>query len=84
MHALVGRVTIKPGHEDETRAMIAEQGVAMVRGMSGSAGGYWSRNIEGGDLVQHSFWLFDTEADRASPRESSTRCATCPMRRRPS
>jgi hypothetical protein len=61
MYALIGRVTIKPGHEDETRAMIQEGGIAMVRGMPGSAGGYWSRSVDGNELVQHSFWLFDTE-----------------------
>jgi hypothetical protein len=25
-----------------------------------SAGGYWARS-HGGDIIQHSFWLFDTE-----------------------
>jgi hypothetical protein len=32
----------------------------MLRGMAGSAGGYWARS-PGSDLIQHSFWLFDTE-----------------------
>ena len=61
MHAVIGRVRIKPGHEDETRAMIGDHGIAMIRGMAGSSGGYWCRSAEDGDLVQHSFWLFDTE-----------------------
>jgi hypothetical protein len=61
MHAVIGRVKIKPGHEDETRAMIASHGVAMLQGMAGSSGGYWSRGADGADLVQHSFWLFDAE-----------------------
>jgi hypothetical protein len=61
MYAVVGRVKIKPGHEDETRAMIASHGIAMLEGMTGSSGGYWSRATEGADLVQHSFWLFDTQ-----------------------
>ena len=61
MHAVIGRVTIKPGREDETLAMIAEHGVAMLQGMTGSAGGYWARSVEGGELVQHSFWLFESE-----------------------
>jgi hypothetical protein len=61
MYAVIGRVTIKPGHEDETRAMILNGGIAMVQGMAGSNGGWWSRSIVDGDLVQHSFWLFDTE-----------------------
>ncbi len=61
MYAVIGRVTIHPGHEDETLAMISGGGVTMVQGMAGSAGGYWARTLDGGDLVQHSFWLFDTE-----------------------
>jgi hypothetical protein len=60
MYAVIGRVKIKPGHEDDTRAMIASHGVAMLQGMTGSSGGYWSRAAGGADLVQHSFWLFDT------------------------
>ena len=61
MYALVGRVKIKPGHEEQTLAMIGEHGVEMVRGMTGSAGGYWTRTLDGEDLIQHSFWLFDAE-----------------------
>ena len=63
MYALVGRVRIKPGHEEQTLAMIGEHGVEMVRGMAGSAGGYWTRTLDGDDLIQHSFWLFDGEED---------------------
>ena len=66
MHAVIGRVKIKPGHEDETQAMIANNGIAMVHGMPGSCGGYWSRNIDNGDLIQHSFWLFDSEENARS------------------
>jgi hypothetical protein len=62
MHAVIGRVTIKPGREAETLAMINEHGVAMLQGMVGSAGGYWARTLAG-ELVQHSFWLFETEGD---------------------
>ena len=62
MYAVIGRVEIKPGREDETLAMIGESGVAMLNGMAGSAGGYWARAVEG-EVVQHSFWLFDTEED---------------------
>jgi len=40
--------------------MLRERGIAMLQGMVGSAGGYWARNLDG-DVVQHSFWLFDTE-----------------------
>ena len=61
MYAVIGRVNVKPGHEDETRAMIATNGIAMVQGMVGSFSGYWARSTSDGDLVQHSFWLFDTE-----------------------
>jgi hypothetical protein len=61
MYAVVGRVKIKPGHEDETRAMVAQHGVPMLQGMSGSVSGYWARSADNGDGFQHSFWLFDTE-----------------------
>jgi hypothetical protein len=40
--------------------MLREKGVAMLKGMAGSQGGYWARTL-GGDLIQHSFWLFDSE-----------------------
>jgi hypothetical protein len=65
VHAVIGRVRIKPGAEDETLAMLREGGAALLQGMAGSAGGYWARTLEG-DLVQHSFWLFETEADARS------------------
>jgi hypothetical protein len=61
MHAVIGRVQIKVGHEDETRQMIDDHGVAMLQGLAGSSGGYWSRSTNDDDLIQHSFWLFDTE-----------------------
>jgi hypothetical protein len=63
MHALIGRVKIQDGHEAETLAMISQGGVAMVQAMPGSAGAYWAREQDGPDLVQHSFWLFETEQD---------------------
>jgi hypothetical protein len=64
MFAVVGRVQIKPGHEDVTRQMIADHGVGMFREMSGAHHAYWSRPTDGPpQLVQHSFWLFDTEED---------------------
>jgi hypothetical protein len=61
MYAVIGRVQIKPGQEAQTLAMVSEHGIAMVQGMAGSAGGYWARSEDGGDLIQHSVWLFDTE-----------------------
>jgi len=61
MYAVIGRVKIKPGHEQETLAMIEEGGVSMVNGFPGSRGGYWTRTVDGQDLIQHSFWLFDDE-----------------------
>jgi len=73
MYAVIGRVRIKPGQEDETRAMIANHGIAMVQGMAGSSGGYWSRSSDGDGPVQHSFWLFDTEENaRAAEATFST------------
>ena len=61
MFAVIGRVKIKPDRADEARSMIGENGVAMLRGMAGSAGGYWARTLDEGDIIQHSFWLFDSE-----------------------
>ncbi len=63
MHVVIGRVRIKPGREDETLAMIGEHGVAMLHGMAGSAGGYWARSLDAEEMIQHSFWLFDNEAN---------------------
>lgn len=60
MYAVIGRVRIKPGHEEQTRSMIAEHGVAMVEAMAGSGSAYWARALDG-ELIQHSLWLFDTE-----------------------
>jgi hypothetical protein len=59
MRAVIGRVKIKPDRADEALAMVGERGVAMLQGMAGSAGGYWARS-HGDDIIQHSFWLFDT------------------------
>jgi hypothetical protein len=70
MYALIGRVGIKPGHEEETLAMIERGGVAMVNGMPGSRGGYWARTVDGDDLVQHSFWLFDDEEGARAAEET--------------
>lgn len=62
MYALVGRVEIKPGHEDLTGRMAREHGPALVGGMSGSKLAYWARAMgDDGKLIQHSFWLFETE-----------------------
>ena len=61
MYALIGRVKIKPGHEQDTLAMIEERGVGMVQGFPDSRGGYWARTVDGDELVQHLFWLFDSE-----------------------
>jgi hypothetical protein len=57
----VGRVKIKPGQEELTRQMISDHGVGMFNGMAGSRSAYWSRAADGADLIQHSFWVFDTE-----------------------
>jgi hypothetical protein len=62
MYAVIGRVRIDPDRAAEALAMIGAGGIAMVRGMAGAAGGYWARVLEG-ELIQHTFWLFDTEAN---------------------
>ncbi len=60
MHAVIGRVKIKPGRAADALAMMSKYGVPMLQGMDGSAGGYWARGT-GDEIVQHSFWLFETE-----------------------
>ncbi len=73
MHVVIGRVRIKSGFEDQTLAMVGEHGVGMLQGMAGSAGGYWARSLDGEELIQHSFWLFDNEANaRAAEATFST------------
>ena len=61
MFAVTGRVRIDPERADEVLLMIRESGVAMLRGMAGSDAGYWARSLDGNEIIQHSFWLFDTE-----------------------
>jgi hypothetical protein len=39
MHAVIGRVQIKPERADEALAMIGDRGAAMLQGMSGSSSG---------------------------------------------
>src|SRR5262249_28293604 len=77
MYAVIGRVRIKPGHEEETRAMILAMGVPMVQGMAGSSAAYWARALDG-ELVQHSFWLFDTEEHARAAESTSTRLREMP------
>ena len=50
--------------------MVSERGVAMLQGMAGSEGGYWARTLVEGELIQHSFWLFDTERNARSAEET--------------
>jgi hypothetical protein len=69
MYAVIGRVRIKPDRSDEALSMISEYGVAMLHGMTGAQGGYWARTVDG-SLVQHSFWIFDTE-DNARTAEAT-------------
>jgi hypothetical protein len=78
MYAVIGRVRLKPGREQEALAMIGERGVAMVQGMSGSAGGYWSRALDQEPVIQHSFWLFETEADARSAEATVETLRTMP------
>jgi hypothetical protein len=81
MYAGIGRVKIKPDRADEALSMIAERGVAMLQGIVGSAGGYWARTVDGDEIIQHSFWLFDVEENARTGKRPSTGSATCPTRR---
>ena len=77
MYAVIGRVKIKPGRADEALAMIGDLGVAMLRDMAGSAAGYWARS-RGDEIVQHSFWLFDTEENAEAAEASFTQLRNLP------
>ena len=59
MYALIGRVEIHSGYEEETAKRVQDSGIGMVQAMAGSISAYWARG--GLDNIQHSFWLFDTE-----------------------
>ena len=78
MHAVIGRVKIKPDRADEAFGMIAERGVAMLQGMDGSAGGYWARTLAEGEIIQHSFWLFDTEENARTAEATFNRLRDMP------
>jgi hypothetical protein len=54
--------------------MIADHGVGMFREMSGSHRAYWGRpaDDDGAEIVQHSFWLFDTEEHARSAADTFT------------
>ena len=82
MHAVIGRVRIKPDRAEEALSMIDERGVAMLQGMAGATGGYWARSLDGSDIIQHSFWLFDTEEHTPRRRTPSSGSATCLTRQR--
>jgi hypothetical protein len=77
MHAVIGRVRIKPDRADEALAMVRERGAAMLEGMLGSAGGYWARSVDG-ELVQHSFWLFDSEENARAAEATFNRLRDMP------
>ena len=78
MYAVIGRVMIKPDRADEAGSMIGERGVAMLQGMTGSAGGYWARSFDEGDIIQHSFWLFDTEKNARAAEATFTQLRELP------
>jgi hypothetical protein len=77
MRAVIGQVKIKPDRADEALAMIGETGVAMLQSMPGSAGGYWARSGES-DIIQHSFWLFDTEENARAAEAAFNRLRDLP------
>ena len=63
MHVVIGRVRIKPGFEDQTLAMVGEHGVGMLRAWRARPGDIGRGRWMGRNMIQHSVWLFDTEAN---------------------
>ncbi len=59
MHAVVGRVKIETGREDEARKLLHEFVVPSAKGLAGFAGGYWARSVD--DDSGNSLALFDSE-----------------------
>jgi hypothetical protein len=77
VHAVIGRVKIKPDRAEEALAMIGERGAAMLQGMTGATGGYWARTLDG-EIIQHSFWLFDTEQNARGAEKTFNRLREMP------
>lgn len=77
MHAVIGRVKIKPDRADEARAMVGERGAAMLQSMPGSSRGHWARSLDG-DIVKHSFWLFDTQENARAAEAAFNRLRDMP------
>ena len=77
MHAVIGRVKIKPDRADEALSMVSKMGAAMLRGMPGSVSGYWARTLEG-DMIQHSFWLFESETQARAAEATFNRLREMP------
>ena len=72
---MIGRVDLERAMK--TTAMMArEHGPALVGGIPGNKTAYWARAVDDqGTLIQHSFWLFETEQDAPSRlRPSSPHC----------
>ena len=83
MHAVIGRVKIKPDRADEAFSMIAERGAAMLAAHARVGG-----RLLGADSRRrhHSAFLLALRhgGKRASGRGNLQRAPPCPMRRRPS
>jgi hypothetical protein len=78
MYAVIGRVEIKPDRAEEALSMVGERGVAMLQGMDGSADGYWARALDQDEIIQHSFWLFDTEENARTAEATFNRLRDMP------
>ena len=83
MHALIGRVQLKPGRADEALTMLNQHGAAMLHGMSGSAAVTGRARSPGTSSSTPSGSSTRKRTPRR-PRQRSTPCATCRTRPRPS
>jgi uncharacterized protein with GYD domain len=52
MYAVIGRVRIKPGQEEQTRSMIAEGGVSMIQSMARAGAAYAFGEYDGVFLLE--------------------------------
>ena len=82
MHAVIGRVMIKPGREDETLAMIRERGVAMLGGHVPVRRVGIGRGQLRASSSNTPFGYSILRVMLERQRRPSTPFAKCPMRRR--
>ena len=81
MYAVIGRVKLKPGHEQESLAMIEERGVAMVRGFPAPVAASGRAPSTTANSFNALSGSSTTKQALGPPKPSIRRCERCPTRR---